>query len=45
MISNNHTNDTMQMLPIAARLATIDLARALPTDNVVFGSLFGGGGG
>ena len=32
-------------LPIAARFATIDLARAFPTDNCVFGSLFGGGGG
>ena len=30
---------------MAARLATIDLARALPTDSVVFGSLLGGGGG
>ena len=30
---------------IAAKLATIDRARALPTLNVVLGSRFGGGGG
>ena len=31
--------------PRAARLATIDLALALPTLNVVLGSRLGGGGG
>ena len=30
---------------MAAKLATIDRARALPTLKVVLGSLFGGGGG
>ena len=32
-------------VPIAARLAIIDRALALPTLRVVLGSLFGGGGG
>ena len=39
------SNGENQYLPIAAKLATIDFARAFPTDNVVLGSLFGGGGG
>ena len=34
----------MHILPISASPATIDRALALPTDNVVFGSLLGGNG-
>ena len=45
MISKRYNWSEYWTVPIAARLATIDLARAFPTDNVVFGSLFGGGGG
>ena len=32
-------------LPIADKFATMDRARALPTDRVVLGFLLGGGGG